>query len=159
VVRITGEEAAVINVAIGAFLGWGGVTWNQWRTSREARRHARIERGRDAYAALILALDHLYRAWMANETLEPEDLARNMGEVTGRAVREIQRTYVAVMLAGSEEARVKARAAHDAAWELNDRLHGRSENSTGVQDLFSLFDAFTVATNGFVRAAEAECDA
>jgi hypothetical protein len=104
VVRITGEEAAVINIAIGAALAWSGAAWNQWRTSRHAGGEARTNRRRDAYAALIIALDHLERAWTAGETLESEYLAHNMGQITGEAVREIHRAYVTVLLAGSDEA-------------------------------------------------------
>ena len=154
-VHISGEEAAAINIAIGAALAWGGGAWNGWRTDRRTTRSAQADRCRDAYSALILAFDHLARAWTASETLEADDLKQNVGAVTGSAVREIQQTYVAVLLVGSDEARKKAKAARDAAWELNDRLSGRGDK-TDAPKLFSLLDAFSDAARAFVQVAQHE---
>lgn len=153
--HITGEEAAAINIAIGAAIAWGGGAWNQWRTSRHVREGARSDRRRDAYAALILAFDHLERAWIANGTLEPDYLAQSMVDVTGGALREIQRTYVSVLLTGSSEAKQKAKTARNSAWDLNDRLRVRDDD-IDVQKLFAQFDAFSVAAREFVQVAERE---
>jgi hypothetical protein len=155
VVHITGEEAAAINVGIGAALAWGGAAWNQWRTSRHTRRDERADRRRDAYASLILALDDLERAWRASETLEVDKQAQTMGAITGGSLREIHQAYVAVLLAGSDEARKKAKAAHTAAWDLNDRLRGR-DGGLDVTKLGNLLSAFSEATFQFVKLAERE---
>ena len=153
--HISGEEAAGINIAIGAALAWGGAAWNQWRIGRQASADARSDRRRDAYAALILAFDHLNRAWTAGETLESEHLSQNMGEITGGAMREIQQAHVAVLLTGSAEAKRTAKAARNAAWDLNDRLRGRVDR-VDAEKLFDLFDAFTLAAKEFVQVAERE---
>jgi hypothetical protein len=154
-VHITGDEIAVIDVVIGGVLGWGGGAWTQWRTSRNARRDARSDRCREAYAALILDLDGLERAWTAGETLEPDDRLKTMGEISGRSIREIHQAYVAVLLAGSEEAKKRAKAARNAAWDLNDRLHGRG-GGLNLDTLGDLFAAFSDAARLFVQCAEQE---
>jgi hypothetical protein len=155
VVHLSGEEAAVINVGIGAALAWGGAAWNQWRTSRHTSRDARADRRRDAYAALILSLDRLERAWMADETLESDDRVQTMGAITGGSLREINEAYVAVLLAGSDGAKKKAKVARNAAWDLNDRIHGRN-GGLDVAKLGALLKAFSDAAYEFVQLAERE---
>jgi hypothetical protein len=154
-VHITGNEIGVIDVAIGGVLGWGGGAWTQWRSSRTARLDARSDRCRDSYAALILALDYLERAWTASETLEPDDRVRTMGEITGKSIREIHQAYVTVLLAGSEEARNRAKTARNVAWDLNDRLQGRGDE-LNLDQLGRLFAAFSDAARSFVQLAEHE---
>lgn len=150
--HITGEEAAVINVAIGAVLASGASALNQFRV----RRDAQATRRREAYAALILALDHLERAWKAPETLEDEYESKKMGAVTGQAVREIQRGYVAVLLVGSKKAEKEARKVRETAWALNDYLNGGSRRDALKSELPRLFDAFSAAGAGFIEVAEHE---
>jgi uncharacterized membrane protein YccC len=154
-VHLSGEEAAAINVGIGAALAWGGAAWNQWRTGRHSRHDARTDRRRDSYAALILSLDGLERAWTATETLEPDDRAQTMGAITGMSLREIHQAYVAVLLADSDEARKKAKAARNAAWDLNDRLHGRN-GGLDVPKLGELLNLFSNSSYEFVQLAERE---
>ena len=78
-----------------------------------------------------------------------------MGQVTSGAVREIHRAYVAVLLTGSDEARQKAKAARNAAWDLNDRLRSRGD-SIDAPNPFALSDAFGAAAHEFVQVAERE---
>ena len=89
--HISGEEAAVINIAIGAGLAWGASAVNQRRVRRDALASVR----REAYATFILALDHLERAWTAPETLENEYGSWNKGHPLavrcGRQIAEDQR--------------------------------------------------------------------
>lgn len=79
-----------------------------------------------------------------------------MGELTGGAVREIHRAYVAVLLSGSKKAKAKAKAARTAAWDLNDRLNGQVYGVDGVRNLFVLLEAFRTAAGEFVEVAEQE---
>ena len=86
---------------------------------------------------------------------QSEHLSQNMGEITGGAMREIQQAHVAVLLTGSAEAKRTAKAARNAAWDLNDRLRGRVDR-VDAEKLFDLFDAFTLAAKEFVQVAERE---
>jgi hypothetical protein len=152
--HITGEEAAAINIAIGAALAWGGATFTQ----RRSRKDARADRRRAAYAAFILTCDHLSRAWDAAETLQPEYQAQNMGGVTGDALRQIQEVYVTVLLTGSSTAREKANTARNAAWNLNLCLRGDTLARATPKTLFDLLELFNDAASAFLTAAQAEAD-
>lgn len=150
--HISGEEAAVINIAIGAGLAWGASAVNQRRVRRDALASVR----REAYAMFILALDHLERAWTAPETLENEYGSWNMGQVTGQAVREIQRGYVTVILIGSKRAKDAAREARQAAWVLNDHFCGIERKDPSKPNLGTVFDDFSAASRKFVEVGEEE---
>jgi hypothetical protein len=94
----------------------------------------------------------LDRVWQAPETLADEAAQMTMGAMTGQAVREIQNAYVAVLLVGAKRVREAAQAARRAAWALNDGLNsGRKQR--GLENLATLFDAFSAAAAAFVRAA------
>ncbi len=71
--HISGEEAAAINITIGAGLAWAAPAVNQRRVRRDALASVR----REAYETFILAMDHLERACTAPETLEDEYGSRN----------------------------------------------------------------------------------
>ena len=145
----------MLDVVIGGVLGWGGGAWTQWRTSRNTRRDARSDRCREAYAALILALDGLERAWTAGETIELDDRLKTIGQISGRSIREIHQAYVAVLLTGSKEAKNRAEAARNAAWDLNDRLHGRA-GGLDHETLGNFVNKFTDAARLFVERVEHE---
>jgi hypothetical protein len=135
-------------------LGAGGAFLNQWRTDRNARRATRrTERGA-AYSQFILAMDHLNRAWINTETLESEYRAQKMGEVTGGAVREIQKAYLPVLLTGSRQAKAKADRARVAAWHINDCVHHHVP--LPPEGYAGLMAEFAKAGAEFVEQAEAE---
>lgn len=122
--HLTTEESTAINLAIGALLGWGGSALNQARVDRNTRREARRAERCAAYSQFILAVDHLNRVWVNCETVEPEYDSQKMGDVTGAAVREIQRAYLPVAFTGSQQAKAKADRARVAAWHINECLQG-----------------------------------
>jgi len=144
------EGVVLINLAAGALLTYAGGAVNQHR-QRDARR---AEVRREAYGALILALDHLQRVWEAPETMPTTMDDQRMGRATGEAVASIQQAYAAVRLVASKDARAKADAAWSAAWDLSNLL-----NTPGPKfsRLGPVFDAFTAAAREFVEQAEAEC--
>ena len=153
--HITGDEIAVINVVIGGVLGWSGGAWSQWRSSRIARIDARSDRCRDAYAALILALDHLVRALDVDEALALSERIQIMSEVTEKSLHEVNQAYVMVLLAGSKEARSITRDAQNAVFDLNDLLH-RTSDKVNQNKLDRLITAVPDVTRSFVRLAERE---
>jgi len=96
---------------------------------------------------------------MAGETLEVDVREQEMGAITGSAVREIQKTHMAVLLVGSDEAKQKAKTACDAAWELNDWLRERKRSYTpAMPKLGSLLDSLSDAAFEFVKTAQHELD-
>lgn len=150
--HLTGEELAVINIAVGAGLAWGASALTQSR----ARQDARLARRRDAYATFILALDHLERTWNAPETLEAEYGPQTIGQVTAHAVREIQRGYVVVLLVGSEKAKKAASTVRKSAWALSEYLNSRQPGDPLKSNLGQLYEAFENDSRSFVKVAEDE---
>jgi hypothetical protein len=144
----------VAAVATGV-VGIAGIIGTAWQGKR-SRDMGRNTLRREAYAAFILALDHLERTWNAPETLEAEYVSQKMGEVTAQAVREIQQKYVNIQLIGSDKAKQKAQEVRLAAWALSDYLHGGSREDTLKSDLGKLFDNFTKTARSFVETAETE---
>src|ERR1039457_1455530 len=98
--HLSGEEAAAINISIGAGLTWIGTALTQHRTREDAKGTLR----RDAYTVVILALDHLDRVWTAPGTLDDETSAKTLGTITGQAVGAIEQATVPVLLTGSKRA-------------------------------------------------------
>lgn len=152
--HLPGEVTALISVIVGAGLTWTTTAWSQGR----ARRDARASQRREAYAAFILALDHLERAWSAPETLQSEYLTKKMGELTGQAIGEIQRVYVVVLLVGSKQARAAAEKARTAAWDFNNRLNSGREPGALMPRLSDVYDNLLTAAREFVEAARSECE-
>lgn len=146
--HITGEETAAINIAIGAMLALCSATLTQ----RHAQQDAKVIRCREAYAALIMAVDHLENAWMAPKTLGYEFSSSNGKKITGEAVREIQRAYVAVRLVGSKEAKQTAGEVMSAAWEIYFCLY--EGDAAERKQLDGIFDAFVKASAKFIKLAE-----
>lgn len=150
--HITGEEAAAINIAIGALLALGSTTLAQ----RHAHQNEKLTQCREAYAALILATDHLENAWMAPKTLGYEFSAKKRSQVTGEAVRAIQRGYVTVRLVGSKEAKKLAGDVMSAAWDVYFCLYeGGPKQRKEIDDIF---DSFVRASASFNKLAEQEAD-
>lgn len=150
--HLSGEELVVVNIAIGAGLTYGASAVTQ----RRARREAKTTRRQEAYAAFILTLDHLQRTWDHPETLEDEHSSQKMGDITAQAVREIQRTYVPVLLVGSKKAKQEAHKVREAAWAFSDYLNGGSRDDPLKSKLGKLFGEFTDASRSFIELAEAE---
>jgi hypothetical protein len=151
--HLPAETVPLIGVALGGVIAAGSATLAQhW-----VRRDARAVRRREAYAALILTLDHLERSWTAPETLEDEAAEKRIGIITGQAIREIQRAYTVVLLVGSKQAKARANTARKSAWAINDCLHSGGNQGGVLKHLGTLFVAFSAAARAFVDAAEADC--
>ena len=151
--HLPAETVPLIGVALGGVIAAGSATLAQ----HGARRDARAVRRREAYAALILTLDHLERSWTAPETLEDEAAEKRIGIITGQAIREIQRAYTVVLLVGSKQAKARANTARKSAWAINDCLHSGGNQGGVLKHLGTLFVAFSAAARAFVDAAEADC--
>jgi hypothetical protein len=149
---ITSNEVTAISGIGGAIVGgvltWAGGVLNQ-RGQNDARR---TEIRRDAYGAMLIALDQLQRLWEAPETLAIAG-DRKMGSATGEAVGHIQQTYAVVRLVGSADARIRAKAALDTAWDLSNWFNTPRENRS---KLGPTFDAFRDAAREFLEQAEGE---
>ena len=152
-VALIGGGAAVLGALIGGVSGWATAA----ATARREHKEARDERRRDAYAALIIAVDRLDRTWRAPATLDAAAVSA-MRPVTGQAVAAIQRCYVAVLLTGSRRAQEAAGLVRTSAWELHDRLYPLSAQTQPVSgsSLNDLLDAFTADGRAFVEVTQDE---
>jgi hypothetical protein len=108
----------------------------------------------DPQTSKLRKSSYLERAWNAPETFDHKR-KENMGEITGKAVREINHAYVTVLLAGSKEAKKAANESRSAALKINDGL-SQSEISTDPDKILALVDSFVLAANSFVKVAERE---
>ncbi len=147
----TTTEATLAGAAIGAIITLAGGAVSQYRQRTDRRTEIR----RDTYAALIVELDYMERVWNAPERLAvPGD--QKLRAITGETVGRIQQANAAVRLVGSGEARTKAKAALDAAWDLSNLFNTPHTTQQLLDNLSPTLEAFTDAAREFVKQAEAE---
>ena len=101
-------------------------------------------------------MDHLENAWAAPKTLGYEHSAKKMNQVTGEAVRAIQRAYVTVRLVGSKKAKQLAGDVISAAWDVYFCLY--DGDTVKPKEFDEIFDTFVRASASFSKLAEQEAD-
>ena len=113
-----GAGGVIIGAAVGALSGWASAVISSSKT----RKDAVAGRRRSAYADYIEALDGFLRLLLAPGALENRGAMPEFEHAFDLAVRSVDRSCVAVLLAGSKEAREAAEEMRDSRWALSEVL-------------------------------------
>jgi hypothetical protein len=112
---------------------------------------------RAAYATFVGSAEELTKLMVAHPTMEsPPAPATPIGESLGRTVGSVDRTYTAVLLAGSEEATVKANDVRQKAWRIHNWVHARRPEVPDFGELGALTGDYATACDAFSELARSE---
>lgn len=115
------ETAAAVGaggVVIGAVIAAASSWWATSLTARQARKAQRAARREAAYTEFILCAETLHRVMTDWGTVPGTQPADTIGHHVGHAAGSVYRTYIAVMLTGSEQAAGAGVDVYRKAWDI-----------------------------------------